>query len=280
MQGLSRRQLLHRLGLGLVATPLLAPLVAGCDAKATGSGGADSGPGSDAGADASPDARPLRPWATGGTAAMTDKASYPDPFTTAATSCALVAGTTAGPCTTLTNIVRQDISEGESGLPVRLALRLVTSACAPIAGANVKVWHTDHQGSYSGMTPDTDTCLKDQAYADSDFFRGVQTTDANGVVRFDTCFPGWYAGRAIHIHFQVSVGATVYKVSQLFFPESLTADIFANHIEYMPYGQPDTTLAMDNVMSAIPMGARASNILEWAQMTDGAMLASKTITVM
>jgi protocatechuate 3,4-dioxygenase beta subunit len=258
---LTRRDLLRYIG----ATPF----IVACAHDGTGAldGGADL--------DATPDSPALGPWAIGGTAAMTDKATYPDPFTTAATSCMIVAGTTDGPCTTTTELARVDVSEGWTGLPVRLAMRFVTAACAPIAGAVVKIWHTSFDGSYSGVTPNPAMCLKQQSYSTADFFRGVQTTDANGIVYFDTCFPGWYPGRAIHIHVQVAS-----KVSQLFFPEILTTDIFANHSEYKTYGQPDTTFANDNVMAGIPQPSRASNIVEWARMTDGAMLASKTITVM
>ncbi|MEO7093328.1 MAG: hypothetical protein ABI175_08765, partial [Polyangiales bacterium] len=172
-----------------------------------------------------------------------------------------------------------DVSEGWTGLPVRLGMRFVTAACTPIAGGVVKIWHTNIAGSYSGVTPNPGLCLEDQSYSSSDFMRGVQTTDVNGIVYFDTCFPGWYSGRAIHIHFQISVGATTYKISQLFFPEILTQDIFANHSEYRPYGQPNTSFAQDGVMAAIPQATRARNIVEWARMTDGAMLASKTIAV-
>ena len=213
---LTRRDVLRYIG----ATPLI--VACGRDGTGVVDGGADL--------DAPPDSPALGPWATGGTAAMTDKATYPDPFTTGATSCMIVAGTTDGPCTTATDLARVDVSEGWTGLPVRLAMRFVTAACAPIAGAIVKIWHTNIGGSYSGVTPNPGMCLKQPSYSTADFFRGVQTTDANGIVYFDTCFPGWYPGRAIHIHFQVASGATTYKISQLFFPENLTADIFVNHV--------------------------------------------------
>lgn len=268
MQGLTRRQLLRRIGLGIAAAPLVSACAhdgnglvdAGTDTRATDSG-------------------VFGPWATGGTVAMTDKASYPDPFATPATSCLPVAGTTDGPCTTATDLSRVDVSEGWTGLPVRLALKLVDATCAPIAGAVVKIWHTSIAGSYSGVTPNPGLCLKQPSYSSMDFFRGVQTTAADGTVYFDTCFPGWYPGRAIHIHFQITLGATTKNVSQLFFPEALTQNIFATHGEYTTYGQPDTTFTNDNVMAAIPQAARAQNIVEWARMSDGAMLASKTITV-
>jgi protocatechuate 3,4-dioxygenase beta subunit len=264
---LTRRELIRYIG--------TVPVIAACSSKSNSS--VDATTPADASAPDAPVV--LGPWATGGTAAMTDKATYPDPFTAPATGCMIIASSTAGPCTTATDLARVDVSEGWTGLPVRLALRFMTAACAPIAGAVVKIWHTNIGGSYSGVTPNPVMCLKDQSYSTSDFFRGVQTTAADGTVYFDTCFPGWYAGRAIHIHFQITNGATVSRVSQLFFPEALTQDIFASHSEYVPYGQPDTTFANDGVYAAIPTSARPRSIVQWAQMTDGAMLASKTITV-
>lgn len=219
-------------------------------------------------------------WATGGTAAMTAKDTYPNPFTSAPDSCLLVATTTDGPCTTTTDLDREDISEGWTGLPVRLALRVVDAAnCTPLAGVTIKIWHTNIEGSYSGQTPNNGMCLKSQSYAANNFFRGVQTTDDEGVAYFDTCFPGWYRGRAVHIHFQVKNGGTSYRVSQLFFPEDITADVFANHAEYSSYGQPDTTFATDNIISGIASSQRDRHILTVERMSDGAMLASKTVTV-
>lgn len=218
-------------------------------------------------------------WATGGTAAMTAKATYPNPFAAMATSCALVTTTTEGPCTTQTDLMRQDISETWAGLPVRLGLRVVDAACNPLVGAVVKIWHTNKDGSYSGQTPNNGMCLKQQAYASQDFFRGAQITDADGIVYFDTCFPGWYRGRAVHIHFQIKVNGVSTRVSQLFFPEPVTTAIFAGHAEYKSYGQPDTVFANDNIMSGISSAARARHMLDVARMSDGAMLASKVVTV-
>lgn len=268
---LDRRDLLRRVGLGLAALPFLRA----CS-------GDDAALGPDAATDdagSSGDAVSGDAWAAGGTVAMTDKASYPDPFTAALTSCALVASTTEGPCTTATDLVREDISEGWTGLPVRLAIKVVDTSCAPLVGATVRVWHTNLAGSYSGQTPNNNMCLANQSYASADFFRGVQTTDADGEVFFDTCFPGWYSGRAVHIHFQIKVGATTTRVSQLFFPEDVTAGIFASHREYLSYGQPNTTFANDNIIAGIAQAARANHILEIARMTDGAMLAAKVVAV-
>lgn len=218
-------------------------------------------------------------WATGGTKAMTAKSSYPNPFTAAPTACLLMATTTEGPCTTSTDLDREDISDGLSGLPVRLALRVVDTSCNPLAGAVVKIWHTNTEGSYSGQTPNNNMCLKDQSYSSTDFFRGVQTTSAEGIAYFDTCFPGWYRGRAVHIHFQIKQGGTSTRISQLFFPEETTKEIFDSHSEYKSYGQPDTVFSNDNIMAGIPSGERDRHIFTVARMEDGAMLASQTIAV-
>jgi protocatechuate 3,4-dioxygenase beta subunit len=63
------------------------------------------------------------------------------------------------------------------------------------------------------------------------FLRGVQLTDAKGRAEFSTIYPGWYSGRAIHIHVKAHVGGSaaakysgghVAHTGQFFFPEDLT----------------------------------------------------------
>jgi hypothetical protein len=65
--------------------------------------------------------------------------------------------------------------------------------------------------------------------------RGVQFADNRGRVEFATLYPGWYFGRAIHIHLKVHLGSHlsdakttgghVCHTGQLFFPEEVTSDI-------------------------------------------------------
>lgn len=240
----------------------------------TSSGGASSGATSSGGTSTT-EAGSAEAWASGGTQAMTAKASYPDPFLTPSTQCVLATAATEGPCTEAADRERQDISEGFSGLPVRLALRAVDASCNPIAGARIKVWHTQRTGSYSGDTPNSGMCLEDAAQAAKHYFRGVQTTDANGRVDFDTCLPGWYRGRTIHIHFTVSLGGKDFT-SQLVFDDALMTEIFTSHGEYSEFGTPDTTNATDNIVSN---GDLARYTLTTARMSDGAMLASKELVV-
>lgn len=211
-------------------------------------------------------------WAMGGTAAMTARACYPDPFG-AVTACELVCATTAGPCTAPTT-ERRDVSDGMTGLPVRLALKIVTAeTCAPVAGAVVEIWHTQRTGVYSGQTPSPGFCSGNDAEAPTkSYFRGTQTTDDSGRVDFDTCFPGWYPGRCIHIHVSVTLQDQSYVVTQLFFDDALNEQIFASHPEYVQFGPPDTSNNADGIFGA-------ANVVDTARMSDGAMLAWKVIGI-
>ncbi len=222
---------------------------------------------------------PAPAWAAGGTASMTAQDCYPDPFAGGVLTCALICETTAGPCTTATTIDRRDVSEGFLGLPVRLALLIVDAdTCAPIAGVKVEIWHTQRTGVYSGVTPSPKQCyLADPGAAEFMYFRGVQTAGADGRVDFDTCFPGWYSGRAIHIHFRVVRDQQVYATSQLFFADELNAEVFATHPDYGEFGPPNTTNTTDGIFG--DQADKPRYLLDTARMPDGAMLASKVIAV-
>lgn len=221
---------------------------------------------------------PADAWATGGTAAMTAKACYPDPFAGGVNTCPLLCQTTAGPCIADT-VDRQDVSEGYPGLPVRLALLVVDAGtCQPIPNVRVQIWHTQRTGVYSGNTPNPQACSGGDSDAPNHFYmRGTQTAGADGRVDFDTCLPGWYMGRALHIHFSVFLGDDVYVTSQLFFDDTITEEIFAAHPEYAEFGQPDTLNDDDNIIAGAD--DLPNYILDIARMPDGAMLASKVLGI-
>lgn len=277
-----RRAALRTLGVGTAA------LVAGCTGRAgEGEGEADAGDADDldaghdtdagqsADAGHDDDAGTALAWATGGTAAMAG--GYPDPFDGVDLStCALTCAATQGPCYGTTSD-RVDISEGVDGLPVRLAFKVVSSdGCTPLPGAVVDVWHCAPNGLYSGQEA-SDFCTgRDADARASRWFRGVQTTDAAGRVDFDTCLPGWYPGRAVHIHLTVKVGADAYVTSQVFFDQDLLTSIFATHPVYTPRGQPDTPNDEDGIASD---EALAAATLAWRRMADGAMQASRVLVV-
>lgn len=272
----ARRAALLRIGAALALVPLGALTACGGAGETEGEGGAAGdggagGQGGQGGGTTTTTSAQGVAWASGGTASMSG--DYPDPFTEPlGSSCALTCAATLGPCYAET-IERKDISEGYPGLPTRLAFLVVNDACEPIAGAQVDVWHTRDTGVYSGDDTSA-TCHKNDPDAiASRFFRGVQTTDANGRVDFDTCYPGWYGGRCVHIHFTVRVGGQEYVTSQLYFPEELTAEIFAVHPDYVAFGQPDTTNSTDGIFDG------EEQIFQTAKQKDGALLAWKTLVI-
>ncbi len=216
-------------------------------------------------------------WASGGTAAMTALASYPNPFRKVVDeSCTPTCAMMLGPCHDAQAPEREDISEGQPGLPMRFALRFLDDNCEPVADADVDIWHCDVRGIYSSETNDNPSFCTgdDEAALKARWFRGHRKTDKNGVSWFSTCFPGWYMGRAIHIHYTVrrpNRDGVEYLTSQIGFPIDLTQELCASHPDYVAHGQPDTPLENDSV---IPN--EETYIADTQRMKDGALLAYKT----
>jgi protocatechuate 3,4-dioxygenase beta subunit len=249
---------------------------AGAGAAAGGNGGASAGAGGAANS-GSADA-----WATGGTAAMTALSSYPDPFEgDTPDACELTCQLTLGPCHDDQAPEREDISEEQPGLPMRFGLRILDADCQPVTDADVDIWHCDTVGVYSSETSDApDFCTGDHPEAlAARYFRGHRMTDERGVAWFNSCFPGWYASRAIHIHFTVrrsSREGDEYLTSQLAFATDLIEDVCANHPDYSGHGQPDTANTSDTVFSSDSVD---DYVLDTQRMSDGALLAYKTIII-
>ena len=139
---------------------------------------------------------------------------------------------------------RQDITEGKSGLPLTLTITVVNvkTSCGPVGGANVEIWQCDASGNYSEYSQ--------PGYngTGQTFLRGLQTTDSAGKVTFRTIYPGWYSGRATHIHVQIFIGRSLAKTTQIAFPEDVSASVYRTSV-YSSRGQNTTTNARDNVFS-------------------------------
>lgn len=166
--------------------------------------------------------------------------------TTNSSGCAVAPSETEGPYPDRTGMFgnpafyRRDITEGKPGIPLAVTLNIVNAqaGCAPVANAVVEVWHCDVTGNYSEYGQG----------AGQTYLRGLQNTDARGAVTFNTIYPGWYAGRATHIHVEVFVNGASVKTTQIAFPESVSAAVYAAGV-YASHGQNSTTNARDNVFS-------------------------------
>ncbi len=184
---------------------------------------------------------PAAPWAAARAATA--------PGLIAAEVCRVTPELTEGPFYVDPRLDRSDVTEGLPGMPVELALQVVDPDCAPLAGARVEIWQCDPLGVYSGVgaTPDTT------------FLRGAQDADADGVARFRTLYPGWYPGRAPHIHFKARIGGGRVLTSQLFFPDELSRAVYA---AVSPYdrrrGRQDTFHANDRIAASAGPAAMAA----------------------
>lgn len=158
-------------------------------------------------------------------------------------TCSLMPDKTAGPFPLDEQFDRRDVTEGYPGHPMRLGLRVVDASCAAVPGARVEIWHCDASGDYSAFVDGGGG--KDEAEG-STFLRGTQTADDDGIVEFLTIVPGWYRGRAVHIHLRVHLDDDIVLTSQLFFEAAYLAEVYAGDA-YVEFGLPDTSNESDNI---------------------------------
>ena len=190
--------------------------------------------------------------ATGGSSATDDPAdatsSSPISELTAADfddlpTCVLLPAMTAGPFPLDEQFDRRDITDGAPGQPMRLGLRVIDDACAPVPGAKVEIWHCDATGDYSAFADGGGG--KDEAEGTT-FLRGTQAANDDGIVEFLSIVPGWYRGRAVHVHLRVHVDDATVLTSQLFFDPDHIASVYASGV-YEELGLPDTSNEDDGI---------------------------------
>jgi protocatechuate 3,4-dioxygenase beta subunit len=143
--------------------------------------------------------------------------------------------------------IRSDPSDGsvQQGIPLHLVIHVYdvdNGSCTPLRGARVDIWHANPQGTYSSV--------KDQGTTGKKYLRGYQVTDDNGSVRLTTIYPGWYQGRAIHIHDKVRTfngsEKTLEWTSQLYLNNSITQQV-STQPPYSNRGPPDMTNEHDGI---------------------------------
>lgn len=241
---LSRREVLALLGVGGVT------LLAACTVPATGptAGATATQPSAEAATAATMAADP-----TAQAAAAAEVATVEAVNTATVPSCIVRPELTEGPYFVDLQLNRSDVrvepTDGsvKDGAPLELIFQVSQvspDGCPPLEGAVVDIWHCDAQGVYSGVSdPRFDT-------SQLSFLRGYQATDANGSARFMTIYPGWYSGRAVHIHFKIRTASTANATweftSQLFFDEAVTAGVFSQP-PYADKGLADVPNAADSI---------------------------------
>ena len=142
-------------------------------------------------------------------------------------NCTVTATETAGPFPTITpsSLVRSDIRLDRTGVAftINITIKNKNNSCSALSGALVDIWHCDKDGYYSEYGG---TSMQAVNYTAVHFLRGRQVTDANGLVSFTSIFPGWYQGRATHIHTHIyNPAGTSLLISQISFPEGSTSAV-------------------------------------------------------
>ena len=166
-------------------------------------------------------------------------AAGPDAVATGAISCVLAPEMTQGPYYIPNEKVRRDITEGMPGTSLALRLTVVSSTtCKAIKGAAVDIWHADAAGAYSGEQAN--------GTVGRTFLRGIQRTNAQGLALFKTVYPGWYPGRAVHIHVIVHIGGNIIHTGQLFFQDTLS-DLVYKSKPYSARGPRDVRNPADSI---------------------------------
>ncbi len=158
-------------------------------------------------------------------------------------TCAVSPRETAGPfpIKSPADRIRENIVGNKAGIPlvINFTVQNTNNSCAPLSGVFVDLWQCDSKGNYSeyGGQLDGD-------FTNEHFLRGRQTTDAEGKVTFVSIYPGWYPGRAPHLHLEVKRGNDSLLVTQVAFPEDVSRTVYGT-TEYK--GVFDTSNAGDGV---------------------------------
>ncbi|CCO32557.1 hypothetical protein RSOLAG1IB_05321 [Rhizoctonia solani AG-1 IB] len=174
-------------------------------------------------------------------------------------TCVTTPEVTEGPYYVANELLRTDVRESQSGVNLLLDIGVMdTTTCTPLPDALVEIWACNATGSYSGFTtpPTRGNSMSDQLT----WLRGGFATNNEGMVEFNTIYPGYYTGRAIHIHTMVQTGyqvasngsivshaGQVRHMGQIFFEESLNDQVLA-HTAYQGTTQSRTRNDQDSIL--------------------------------
>ena len=190
-------------------------------------------------------------------------------------ACEMSPSETAGPfpIKTPSDLMKANIVSDRTGVALLISLKVLdlSDECQPLSGVYVDVWHCDALGYYSEYG---NNALQQNDFTNTHFLRGRQTTDTNGNASFISIFPGWYNGRAPHIHLEVlDAREQSIKITQIAFPKSVCDTVYATS-SYQ--GEADTLNDRDNVFMNSLDGNMADSLT--GNTTDGYTLL-KTIVV-
>ncbi|KAJ6002995.1 hypothetical protein N7451_005542 [Penicillium sp. IBT 35674x] len=179
-------------------------------------------------------------------------------------TCILGPDVTQGPYYVSGELIRENLVEGQEGVPLYMDIQVLdTNTCEPLPNIYMDLWHCNATGVYSGIQASGNGDSSDATNLDATFLRGIQASNSDGVVQFESIFPGHYTSRATHIHVLThSPNDTVLAndtlsglytahsshVGQLFFDQDLITEVEAIS-PYSTNTQDITTNANDSILS-------------------------------
>ncbi|RAO65986.1 uncharacterized protein BHQ10_001998 [Talaromyces amestolkiae] len=188
----------------------------------------------------------------------------PEVIFTSNATCILGPDVTQGPYYITGEYIRENVIEDQAGVPLYLDIQIVdSSTCEPVPQSYIDIWHCNSTGVYSGVVANGNGNSADATNINNTFLRGIQQSDDDGVVKFETLFPGHYTGRATHIHvLSHTVNETerlsndtisglytaqASHVGQIFFDQSLISEV-ENQSPYNENTQTLTENADDSIL--------------------------------
>ncbi|KAI0411656.1 Intradiol ring-cleavage dioxygenase [Xylaria grammica] len=181
-------------------------------------------------------------------------------------SCVLTPEVTQGPYYVGGEYIRENIVEDQEGVDLVIDYQIIdVNTCEPVPDVYLEMWHCNSTGVYSGIVAGGNGDSSDEANYDNTFLRGIQKSDSDGVVQFESLFPGHYTSRAPHIHLMVHTNATVYANG------TLGNEVSASHVGQSFFDQ--------DLITAVELTAPYNtNTQELTVNTDDSILAEETNT--
>ncbi|KAI1121381.1 aromatic compound dioxygenase [Nemania abortiva] len=181
-------------------------------------------------------------------------------------SCILTPEVTQGPYYVGGELIRRNIIEDQGGVDTIIDYQIIdVDTCDPVPNVYLEMWHCNSTGVYSGIVASGNGDSSDETNIDKTWLRGIQISDSDGVVQFESIFPGHYTSRATHIHLMVHTNATVYPNG------TLGNEVSASHVGQSFFDQ--------DLISAVEATAPYNtNTQELTENADDGILSEETAT--
>ncbi|KAF2087561.1 aromatic compound dioxygenase [Saccharata proteae CBS 121410] len=181
-------------------------------------------------------------------------------------SCILSPEVTEGPYYVSGETVRSNVIDGQDGVPLYVDIQVVDSiTCEPLSNVAIDFWHCNSTGVYGGVVASNNGNEADTANLQNKMLRGIQYSDEEGVLGFETIVPGHYTGRTNHIHVLSQLNSTtlpngtvtagqISHVGQLFFDQSLLSLVeavepYASNTQVQLLNSEDSIMVQESLTS-------------------------------